>query len=140
MFVVAAALLTISPGPDTMLVLRNTLRGGRVDGWRTTLGISVGLIVHATLSSAGLSVILLRSATLFGFVKLLGAGYLVWLGLQSIMAAMRREMPAARPPARPAAASSGRPFRQGVLTNVLNPKVAIFYLAFLPQFIAPGDP
>src|SRR5688572_12485705 len=123
-----------------MLVLRNTLRGGRGDGWRTTLGICLGLLVHATLSSAGLSVILLRSATLFGVIKLLGAGYLVWLGLQSIMAAMRREAPAPRPSVRPAVRSFGRPFREGLLTNVLNPKVAIFYLAFLPQFIAPADP
>jgi RhtB (resistance to homoserine/threonine) family protein len=139
-FIVAAALLTLSPGPDTMLVLRNTLRGGRGDGWRTTLGICVGLIVHATLSSAGLSVILVRSAAAFSVVKMIGAAYLVWLGLQSIMSALRREAPAARPLGRPAIQAPDRPFREGVLTNVLNPKVAIFYLAFLPQFIAPRDP
>lgn len=134
-FVLAAALLTITPGPDTMLVLRNTLRGGREEGWRTTLGICVGLVVHATLSSAGLSVILVRSAAAFSLVKTIGAAYLVWLGLQSMATAVGR----ARPPV-PVRQPSGRPFREGVLTNVLNPKVAIFYLAFLPQFIAPGDP
>jgi RhtB (resistance to homoserine/threonine) family protein len=134
LFIVAAALLTLSPGPDTMLVLRNTLRGGRGDGWRTTLGICVGLIVHATLSSAGLSVILVRSAALFNAVKLLGASYLVWLGLQTLIGSVKAGVPVPN-----AAPSAGRPFREGVLTNVLNPKVAVFYLAFLPQFIEPGD-
>jgi RhtB (resistance to homoserine/threonine) family protein len=135
-YVIAAALLTISPGPDTMLVLRNTLRGGRVDGWRTTLGISSGLLFHATLSSAGLSVVLVRSAAVFNGVKLLGALYLVWLGWQSLRAAIRGTAE------RPIATNGGtvRPYREGLLTNLLNPKVAAFYLAFLPQFIAPGDP
>lgn len=134
-FVIAAALLTLSPGPDTTLVLRNTLRGGRGDGWRTTIGICSGLVVHATLSSAGLSVILVRSAAAFSGVKLLGASYLVVLGIQSLRAAARGVAPVT------AAATGGvRPFREGLLTNVLNPKVAVFYLAFLPQFIARGDP
>jgi threonine/homoserine/homoserine lactone efflux protein len=134
-FVIAAALLTLSPGPDTTLVLRNTLRGGRGDGWRTTLGICSGLVVHATLSSAGLSVILVRSAAAFAVVKVLGASYLVVLGIQSLWAAARGMAPVT------AVATGGvRPFREGLLTNVLNPKVAVFYLAFLPQFIARGDP
>lgn len=135
-FIVAAALLTLSPGPDTMLVLRNTLRGGRSAGLRTTLGISSGLIVHATLSALGLSVILVQSAAAFEIVKLAGAGYLVWLGIQSLRAAVRGQPPVAGAPA----AGPQRPFREGLLTNVLNPKVAVFYLAFLPQFIATGDP
>jgi threonine/homoserine/homoserine lactone efflux protein len=134
-FVITAALLTLSPGPDTALVLRNTLRGGRGDGWRTTLGICSGLVVHATLSSAGLSVILVRSAAAFAAVKLLGAGYLVGLGIQALRAAARGLAPVTA-----AATASVRPFREGLLTNVLNPKVAVFYLAFLPQFIARGDP
>lgn len=134
-FALAAALLTLSPGPDTMLVLRNTLRGGRGDGLRTTLGISSGLIVHASLSALGLSLILVQSAAAFEVVKLAGAGYLVWLGAQSLRAAWRGQAATVGAP------STGpqRPFREGLLTNVLNPKVAVFYLAFLPQFIAPGD-
>ena len=129
-FVIAAALLTMSPGPDTLLVVRNTLRGGRTDGLRTTLGITSGLVVHATLSALGLSLILVRSATAFELVKLAGAGYLIWLGVQSLL---RRRTPLTMiAPAGPA-----RPFREGFLTNVLNPKVAVFYLAFLPQFNAP---
>lgn len=135
-FLIAAGLLTLSPGPDTLLVLRNTLRGGRAAGLQTTLGISTGLLVHATLSALGVSLLLVRSAAAFEIVKLLGAGYLVWLGLHSLRAAWRAEgraIAAVRAPA-------PRPFREGVLTNVLNPKVAAFYLAFLPQFIAPTDP
>ena len=129
-FVVAAALLTLSPGPDTMLVVRNTLRGGRRDGWRTTLGITSGLVVHATLSAVGLSWILMRSAAAFEVVRLAGAAYLVWLGVQSLWAAWRGRVAAAQPQA----VAEGRPFREGLLTNLLNPKVAVFYLAFLPQF------
>jgi threonine/homoserine/homoserine lactone efflux protein len=79
-------------------------------------------------------VLLVRSAAAFGVVKLLGAGYLVWLGVQSLRSAARGGAIALAP------AASGRPFREGLLTNALNPKVAIFYLAFLPQFIRPGDP
>ena len=129
-FVVAAALLTLSPGPDTMLVVRNTLRGGRRDGWRTTLGITSGLVVHATLSAVGLSWILMRSATAFEVVRLAGAAYLVWLGVQSLRAAWRGRGVAVEP----VAVAASRPFREGLLTNLLNPKVAVFYLAFLPQF------
>ena len=130
-FIVAAALLTVSPGPDTMLVVRNTLRGGRRDGWRTTLGITSGLVVHATLSAVGLSWILMRSAAAFEVVRLAGAAYLVWLGVQSLWAAWRGRVVERTPQA---ASADGRPFREGLLTNLLNPKVAVFYLAFLPQF------
>jgi RhtB (resistance to homoserine/threonine) family protein len=141
-FVIAAALLTLSPGPDTMLVMRNTLRGGRGAGLRTTLGISAGLIVHATLSALGLSIILVQSATAFALLKLVGGGYLIWLGVQTLRSAMQAPVPSASGNGREwaGAVSGRRPFREGLLTNVLNPKVAMFYLAFLPQFIAPGDP
>jgi len=88
-YLVVAALLTISPGPDTMLVLRNVLRGGRRDGVSTTLGVCSGLGIHALLSALGLSVILLHWAAAFQVVKAAGAAYLVWLGLQSLRAATR---------------------------------------------------
>ena len=140
-FVLAAAVLTIAPGPDTMLVVRNVLRGGRGDGVITTFGICAGLFVHATLSALGVSVLLMHSATAFQVVKSAGAAYLVWLGVRSLRAALRgyapedQEARGSREAIRPQ-----RCFLEGLLSNVLNPKTAMFYLAFLPQFIGPADP
>lgn len=168
-FAFAAAALTIAPGPDNMLVIRNVIRGGRRDGLVTGLAIGAGLFVHATLSALGISAILLHSATAFHTLKIIGAAYLVFLGLQSLRAATRR-LPAAAPvaqfadaslaatdadsslPVFPSAADpapshadllpagSLRSLREGFLSNVLNPKTAVFYLALLPQFIRPDDP
>lgn len=140
-FIAVAAALTISPGADTMLVIRNVVAGARLDGIMTSAGICSGLFVHATLSALGLSVILTHSALAFQVLKIAGAAYLVWLGLQSLVRAFHR---AERKPA-PAGKtqrdeSAGRCFIEGLLTNALNPKVAVFYLAFLPQFISVGDP
>jgi threonine/homoserine/homoserine lactone efflux protein len=132
-----AALLTVTPGSDTMLVLRSALLRGRRAGLLTVLGICCGLFIHATLSALGLSVILVRSARAFEAVKLAGACYLVGLGLQSIWSAARRAPPDQD---RATAVSGRRAFGEGLLNNVLNPKVAVFYLAFLPQFVGPRDP
>ena len=141
-FTLIAAALTLSPGPDTMLVVRNVLRGGRHDGVVTTFGICSGLFLHATLSALGISIILMHSATAFHVVKIAGAFYLVWLGVQSLRRAVRGAPPAgsADGPLAMDAVSSRRCFLEGLLCNVLNPKVAVFYLALLPQFIGPGDP
>jgi RhtB (resistance to homoserine/threonine) family protein len=139
-FTVVAALLTISPGADTMLVVRNVLRGGRRDGIVTTFGICSGLFVHATLSAVGVSVLLMHSATAFHLVKIAGACYLVWLGLQSLTSAVRGPQPGPRGGATRTAGLWSQCFMEGFLTNVLNPKVAVFYLALLPQFIGPTDP
>jgi RhtB (resistance to homoserine/threonine) family protein len=139
-FALLAALMTMSPGADTLLVVRNVLRGGRRDGIATALGICSGLYVHALLSALGLSVILMHSATAFMALKFAGAAYLVWLGVQSLRAAARR-LPATDA-ADPGAARvpALRSWREGFLTNLLNPKVIVFYLALLPQFIGPDDP
>jgi RhtB (resistance to homoserine/threonine) family protein len=138
-FTLVAALMTISPGADTFLVVRNALRGGRRDGVLTTLGIASGLYFHALLSAIGVSALLAHSATAFLGLQVAGAGYLAWLGLQSLRAASRpaaaaeqREVASTRVPA-------SQSFREGLLTNLLNPKVIVFYLALLPQFISPGD-
>ncbi len=132
-----AAIVTLTPGADTMLVVRSAIVRGRRAGLLTVLGIGSGLFIHATLSALGLSVVLVRSARAFEIVKLAGALYLVFLGLQAIRSAARG-LPVEERAAGPAGAH--RAFVEGLLTNVLNPKVAIFYLAFLPQFIGPHDP
>ena len=141
-YTAVAAVLTVTPGADTMLVIRNVIARGRRAGMITTLGICSGLFVHATLSALGLSLILARSAEAFTIVKLAGAVYLAWLGAQSLRRAARTAPANATPPRVGDARESdpARSWREGFLTNVLNPKVAVFYLAFLPQFVAPGDP
>jgi threonine/homoserine/homoserine lactone efflux protein len=141
-----AALLTITPGADTLLVVRSVLARGPRAGLVTMLGICSGLFVHATLSALGLSLILLRSAEAFDLVRLLGAAYLIVLGAQSLWGALRRQprmgvagpWPEAQPARVPTAARHA--FAIGLLNNLLNPKVAVFYLAFLPQFVNPGEP
>lgn len=139
-FALVALALTITPGADTMLVLRNSLRGGRSDGMGTMIGICTGLFVHAVFSALGLSVILAESAQAFQAVKIAGAIYLVWLGLQSLFRASRRGRGELVGPTKKQPPRLRRSLMEGLLTNILNPKVAIFYLAFLPQFISPGDP
>src|SRR5829696_2522565 len=131
-----AALLTVTPGADTMLVIRSVMARGQRAGLMTTLGICCGLLVHGVLSGLGVSLILLRSAMLFEAVKLVGAGYLIHLGAKSLWG-LRRGLDAVEPPAGQTQAVHRRPwqsFVEGMLNNVLNPKVAVFYLAFLPQF------
>jgi RhtB (resistance to homoserine/threonine) family protein len=136
-FLIAITLLTLTPGLDTALVIRNTSRAGWKDGVISSLGICSGLFVHALFSAIGISVLLLNSAWLFEAVKMLGAAYLIWLGLSSIRSARKSESMRFD-----ACAGSTldmkRSFREGLLSNVLNPKTAIFYLAFLPQFIDPS--
>lgn len=140
-FLLAITLLSITPGVDTLLVIRNTARGGARDGILTSLAICCGLFVHATVSALGISLVLLQSAWAFGILKLVGAAYLVWLGGQSLLQARRgtplvvASVAAARRPV-----ALWLPLREGFLSNVLNPKTVVFYMAFLPQFIAPADP
>ncbi len=142
-FIGLVGLLTITPGADTMLVIRNVLTRGQRAGLYTIFGISSGLFFHATLSALGLSLILVRSATAFEMVKLAGAAYLVLLGVQSLWRSRshakpereRQDTTTARVEQR--ARSS---YAEGLFTNILNPKVAVFYLALLPQFVAPTDP
>ena len=136
LFIVAGLLLNITPGQDTMFIVGQSLAGGRRSGIAAAIGISLGSVGHTLAAAVGLSAILASSAAAFTAVKLLGAAYLVFLGLRLLWArAPQRvgEAPALRG-LRPAAV-----LRQGVLTNLLNPKVALFFLAFLPQFIDTGS-
>jgi RhtB (resistance to homoserine/threonine) family protein len=141
-FVMVAAALTLSPGADTLLVIRNVVARGRGAGISTALGICCGLFVHATLSALGLSILLAHSAWAYELLKIVGALYLLWLGLQSLATSLRRNgaIHGMTATASGTQLSRGRSFREGLLTNVLNPKVAVFYLAFLPQFIGVHDP
>lgn len=139
-FTIVAAAMTMVPGADTMLVVRNVLRGGRRDGYFTMIGICSGLYVHALLSALGISVILMHSATAFTVMKIAGAAYLVWLGINSLRGAARTSRPQSGESIAELTVTPARCFREGFLTNVLNPKVVVFYLALLPQFIGPTDP
>ena len=132
-----AALLTILPGADMALVAKVTLLDGKRAAFFTSLGICAGLPVHATASALGLSLILATSAEAFAVVKFAGAAYLAYLGIRTIRDSLRPTVD----PRVTAAPARGRraAFAQGFLSNVLNPKVALFYLTFLPQFISPGD-
>ena len=136
-FLIAITILTLTPGLDTALVIRNASRSGGIDGCVTSLGICLGLFVHATLSAVGISAILLQSAQLFQVMKWCGAAYLIWLGLSSLRATFKGASRLNISTCPAVTFEPKRSLREGFLSNVLNPKTAIFYLAFLPQFIDP---
>jgi len=139
-FALIALALTLAPGPDTFLVIANTGAGGFRRGFATVLGIVSGGVFYVLLVACGLVRVLVYSPAVFYAVKLAGACYLLYLGWGALRGAFRRSA-AAGTAAPPAAAKSARAsYVQGLLTNALNPKIAVFYLAFLPQFLKPGDP
>ena len=133
LFVIAALALTLVPGPAVLYIVARSVEGGRRAGLVSVLGIGVGGLVHVLFAAVGLSAILASSATAFSVVKWLGVAYLVYLGLQRILA---------RDEGSAAVTVGGEPlsrvFSQGVVVNVLNPKTALFFLAFLPQFVDPS--
>ena len=139
-FTVVAMIVTIFPGADMALIARGVLTRGRRAGYVMTFGICTALWVHAVASALGLSAILMTSAALFSAVKLAGALYLVALGLTSLRSAFGKKSETAAAPMGVTAGDARRAFVQGLLCNLLNPKVAIFYLTLLPQFVRPGDP
>lgn len=134
LFLISCILLNLTPGQDTLYTIGRSLAQGRRAGVVSAMGIMTGVLVHTLLAALGLSVILATSALAFAVVKYAGAAYLVWLGIGFLRHAGGD--PDAGAAAIPAM-SRRRLFQQGVLTNVLNPKVALFFLSFLPQFVSP---
>ena len=134
-FLVAITLLTLTPGVDTMMVLRRSV-GSRSQGFLASLGICLGLFVHGTLSALGVAAILASSETLFFYMQMLGAGYLIYLALQAFKDLFRGRAFILESVAEQSALRSA--FYQGFLNNLLNPKTLLFYMALLPQFLVSG--
>lgn len=137
LFVAAGALLNITPGQDTMFILGRSLTGGLRSGIAAAAGIAIGTLCHTLAAALGLSAILATSALAFSIVKLAGAAYLIFLGAKLLISRAAAMAPAGTPGG--AGADPRSALRQGIFTNVLNPKVALFFLAFLPQFIDPAS-
>ena len=135
LFLTAGILLNLTPGPDTAYILGRSIAQGREAGVASALGICVGSIFHTCAAALGLSAILATSAVAFSAIKLLGGAYLVFLGIKMILD-RRKQLSL---PSNFRRRTSTAAFRQGVVTNVLNPKVVLFFLAFLPQFIDPAS-
>lgn len=136
-FIAASVLLTLAPGPDNLLVLALGMARGRRQGVAFGLGCAAGCLNHTALAALGVGALIVASDMAFGALRLAGGLYLVWLGIQAI----RHAAPAAAKPLAVPADSCGRLFRRGLLANAINPKVVLFFLAFLPQFVQPerGD-
>jgi threonine/homoserine/homoserine lactone efflux protein len=128
-FTVVATLLTITPGIDMALVTQRAVRGGLGEALATSAGILTGVFVWAVAAVVGLAAVLASSATAYTAVKLAGAAYLIYLGVKALLGG-RTESPNRR----------GTPFRQGLVSNLLNPKIAVFYSSVIPQFVVAGDP
>jgi RhtB (resistance to homoserine/threonine) family protein len=139
LFMLAGWVLNLTPGPDVLYIISRSLRGGRRAGFAAIAGISAGCLVHVTLASLGLGVLLTTSATLFTAIKWVGAAYLLWVGVRLLRSKGGPDTLQESVDATSGGAGSWwQVFAGGFLTNVLNPKVVLFFLAFLPQFIAPS--
>lgn len=135
-FVLASLILIVTPGPDMTLFLSQTIQGGRARGFASMLGATTGLLVHSMLAAFGLSALLAASATAFTAIKIAGAAYLFWLAIQAIRHGSSLSLTAGKQ----AHASLGRAFAMGLGVNLLNPKIVMFFLTFLPQFVSSTDP
>jgi threonine/homoserine/homoserine lactone efflux protein len=134
LFAVAATLLLLTPGPAVLYIVARSIEQGRVAGLASVFGITTGTLVHVLASTLGLSALLASSTLAFAAVKYAGAGYLIYMGVRRILS--RTDAPASQSklPTR----SLGRLYRDGFIVNLLNPKTALFFLAFLPQFVDPS--
>jgi threonine/homoserine/homoserine lactone efflux protein len=134
-FALAALALVALPGPNLLYITARSLAEGRRAGLVSVLGIETGTLVHVTAAAVGVSALLASSAVAFGVVRYAGAAYLIYLGVRALLARQPQER---TPSAVPARAPLARVYRQAVLVQLLNPKVALFFLAFLPQFVDPA--
>jgi threonine/homoserine/homoserine lactone efflux protein len=132
LFLAAASIIALSPGPGILYVAARTVAGGRGEGLASSLGTAIGGLVHVLAGAVGVSALVMASAEAFTVLKLAGALYLVWLGLKTMREA-RTVLPFDAP-----SVGNRRAFRDGVLVEALNPKTAAFFLAFLPQFVDPA--
>ena len=153
-FALASTLVILAPGPDSMLVMRNTMRGGRRAGWVTACGTLSGLTIWALAAALGLSALLRVSHVGYDILRFCGAAYLIWLGLTSLAHFRRKNtaepvaqaggsapaVPGPTVPGRtgPGAARPRRAYLNGMLSNLLNPKISVFFMAFLPAFVPAG--
>lgn len=135
LFLAAALVLLLIPGPVVLYIFARSVEQGRAAGFVSILGINAATLVHVLAATLGLSALLASSALAFGVVKYAGAAYLVWLGLKKLLG---RAEPTGAPEQGRGARGHARLFRDGFMVNLLNPKTALFFLAFLPQFVDPG--
>jgi threonine/homoserine/homoserine lactone efflux protein len=138
-YLAVAALIVVTPGMSTALVLRNTAEGGRLAGLASALGISLGNVVWASGALLGLAAILARSPGALGTIRIAGALAMAWLGFRSLASALRGWRAGSVAPPSPST-RKGLPFAQGVMTNLVNPVVPVVYMSTVPQFIAPAAP
>ena len=137
-FVGVSAVVILLPGPDTAVVTKNILLSGRRAGLGTSIGVCTGLSVWTLAAALGVASVLRASEAAFTALKLVGAAYLVWLGVQAFRAARHAAEPPAADEQRTTVTTSRRGFRQGLLSNLANPKIAVFFTSLLPQFVDPG--
>ncbi|MGP5645172.1 LysE family translocator [Psychrobacter celer] len=141
-FVLAAILLNLTPGTDTMYIITRSVSHGSAAGFYSVLGIISGILVHTVFAALGLSIILINSPLAFTIVKYIGASYLCYLGIKMLISKqpslLANHLPKSSPSAPANSIAHWQIYKQGVLTNVFNPKVALFFLAFFPQFIDPS--
>lgn len=139
LFIFMAFMLIILPGPDTAVITKNTISKRKAAGLQTTAGTLVALLIHTMAAVFGLSALIVKSAFLFSILKYAGAVYLIYLGCKSILFILKKQPQAADDSEQVNKYGKETNFRQGFLTNLLNPKVAVFFLTFLPQFAGKGD-
>ncbi|MGJ3195455.1 LysE family translocator [Peribacillus frigoritolerans] len=139
LFIIMCILLIILPGPDTAIATRNTVTVGSSGGFKTMFGTCCALLIHTSAAVFGLSAIIVKSALLFSIFKYVGAVYLVYLGFKTLWGLRNKQVAAAAETTVKSKYENKSCFKQGFLTNLLNPKVAVFFLTFLPQFVNPGN-